>query len=247
MHRFFISPENIYDGEVRISGSEARHVERVLRLQAGDQITVFDGSGWEYTVLLTGKKGGDLIGEVMARKQVDREAGMELHLVQGIARGERMDLVIQKAAELGVHTIHPLASEYSVVQLQGERAEKKVQRWQQIAREACKQCRRNLVPRVEPIRELTAFLDRMHGEAGIMLYEDEQRMSLRTILTGTDLLERERIYVLVGPEGGFSPREVEMARQAGVTTAGLGKRILRTETAGLVACSILLYEHGELG
>lgn len=247
MHRFFIAPEQVTGNKVRISGSEARHVERVLRLQAGDEIVLFDGSGWEYTVLLTGKDNGELIGEVLARQQVDREAGLQLHLVQGMARGERMDLVIQKAAELGVYGIHPLASEHSVVQLQGERAGKKLRRWQQIAREACKQCRRNMVPQVEPIRSLTACLERMQGEAGIMLYEDEHQVSLRHLLHSTDILERERIYLLVGPEGGFSPREVEVARQAGVITAGLGKRILRTETAGLVACSILLYECGDLG
>ena len=155
---------------------------------------------------------------------------------------------IQKAVEVGVSTIYPLQCERAVVQLKGEKAQKKVNRWQVIAREACKQCRRNIIPEVKPVISFYDLLRVINTTPAIMLYENEQKLRLKKVLdTNRDNIISQGLYLIVGPEGGFSPREVETAQESGCLTAGLGPRILRTETAGIVASSLVLYEFNDLG
>ncbi len=248
MHRFFVSADRITGNRVFIETEEARHITRVLRLKAGETVTVFDGMGHEYLVELQEQEGEGLTGQVIQKLARDHEPATRLHLVQGIIKGDKMDTVIQKAVEIGVKAIYPLAAERSVVRLEGDRAARRIGRWQDIAREACKQCRRNYIPRISPVLELPALLHEMAGHPVLMLYEKEAVLGLRQYLKerGTDLKGSD-IFVLVGPEGGFSEAEVEKARNAGVATVSMGPRILRTETAGLVAAAIILYELEDLG
>lgn len=247
MHRFFVSGENIRGGRVTFDAGEFRHIERVLRLGAGDTVTVFDGSGWEYLVRLNPNTNNRLTGEVVGKDSKNREAATSLYLVQGLGKGDKMETIIQKAVEIGVKAVYPLACERSVVRLEGDKALKKVERWQEIAVEACKQCRRNVVPEIKPITEYAGFWPEMAGRRSLMLYENEQDLRLGSYLkdqepnlTGTEL------FLLVGPEGGFSSAEAEAARQHGCHTVTLGPRILRTETAGIVAAAIILYQLGDL-
>lgn len=248
VHRFFVSGENISGGRVVFDSGEAKHIERVLRLGAGDMVTIFDGSGYEYLIRLNEPGGDRLTGEVMEKDYVDRETSSRLYLVQGLCKGDKMDTIIQKAVEVGVKTIYPLACERSVVRLEGDKAVKRVERWQEIAFEACKQCRRNVVPEIKPVIELAALCQEMHGKCALMLYEKEDDLGISDYLkkNGSEMVGKE-IFLLVGPEGGFSAAEVERARQHGSSTATLGPRILRTETAGIVAASIILYQLGDLG
>ncbi|NLW90505.1 MAG: 16S rRNA (uracil(1498)-N(3))-methyltransferase [Syntrophomonadaceae bacterium] len=248
MHRFFVSGENIRAGRVVFDSGEARHIERVLRLGAGDSVMVFDGSGYEYLVRLNEQGRDRLAGEVIEKAYIDRETASSVYLVQGLGKGDKMDTIIQKAVEIGVKAVYPLACERSVVRLEGDKAVKRVERWQEIAVEACKQCRRNVVPEIKPVIELTALCQEMHGKCALMLYEKEQELGISNYLKSNEReLAGKELFLLVGPEGGFSPTEVEMARQHGCTTVTLGSRILRTETAGIVAASIILYELGDLG
>ncbi len=247
IHRFFISSQNIKGNTVSIDPEEARHIEKVLRLNTGDIVVCFDGSGREYQVRLVGRENGILTGQIIHTGLRESEPALKLYLAQGIAKGEKMDTIIQKSVEIGVCAIYPVSSDRSVVRLTEDKAEKRVQRWQSIAREACKQCRRNLIPQVMPIMNFTSLLQEIGDKPAIMLYENEDQTSLKSLLT-KQLREigGQEIFILIGPEGGFSPMEVERASQQGIYTVSLGPRILRTETAGLVAASIILYEYGDL-
>lgn len=243
MHRFFVENNHITGSQIFFPDEEARHIEKVLRLRPGQMVVVFDGSGWEYKVQLDGVQEGRLVGQVVSREYVNRESPFKIVLVQGIAKGEKMDTIIQKAVEIGVNSIQPVLTEHTVVQLDGPKVLKKTERWQTIAREACKQCRRNHVPQVLPVQDYTSFLSTLQGKPALMLYEYEHQNTLKRFLKEqTDLALQQPWYLIVGPEGGFSDREAAMSREAGVQLLSLGPRILRTETAGLVAAGIILYE-----
>jgi len=247
MHRFFISPQNIKENTVCIDQEEARHIEKVLRLTTGDIVVCFDGTGREYQVRLEGRENGILTGEIIHTGLRESEPALKLYLAQGIAKGEKMDTIIQKSVEIGVTAIYPVSCERSVVRLAGDKTEKKVHRWQTIAREACKQCRRNLIPEVMPVMNFTSLLEKIGDKPAIMLYENEDTNSLKALLQGEQFTGAKEIFILIGPEGGFSDSEVLAASRQGIVTASLGPRIQRTETAGLVAASIILYEYGDLG
>lgn len=247
MHRFFIAPENIKGDILTIGHEEARHIERVLRLKDGDMAVFFDGMGQEYQVVLQRKENAPLTGRIIYENQRESEPALNLYLVQGIARGDKMDTIVQKATEIGIKAVYPVSCERSVVRLEGEKSEKKVQRWQSIVREACKQCRRNIVPEVMPVMDFPCLLMEIANRPALMLYENEDKNSLKALLQREMYNGAAEIFILVGPEGGFSENEVLTAVKKGVVTASLGSRILRTETAGLVAASIILYEYGDLG
>lgn len=247
MRRFFIAPENIKDDTVFIGLEEARHIRTVLRLGNGDKVVFFDGTGQEYQVRLEVQANGILRGQVIHRSLRDSEPALRLYLAQGIAKGEKMGTIIQKAVEIGIDCVYPISCERSVVRLQGEKADKKVERWQTIAREACKQCRRSLVPEIKPIMNFSSLLPAIGRRPALMLYEDEAQNSLKDWLQAEVYNGVKEMFILVGPEGGFSDNEVLAAVKQGINTASLGPRILRTETAGLVAASIILYESGDLG
>ncbi len=223
-------------------------MEKVLRLRPGDIVLAFDGSGLEYQVQLTENHERRLKGKIIGKEYIDREPLTAICLVQGIAKGDKMDNIVQKAVEVGVKAIYPLACRRSVVELDDRKAGKKVSRWQEIAWEACKQCRRNKVPQVNQIRELDEVLKIIGRRPAIMLYEGETKIGLKGLLQNEgDRFAGQEIFVLVGPEGGFSNEETQAARDHGVHLVTLGPRILRTETAGLVAASLILYHFNDLG
>ncbi|NLT19556.1 MAG: 16S rRNA (uracil(1498)-N(3))-methyltransferase [Syntrophomonadaceae bacterium] len=248
MHRFYVAEDQILGEQVRFSKTELHHIEKVLRLMPDDEIIIFDGSGKEYLVVLKPLAEGELGGIILQQTVANREPVLKINLVQAIAKGEKMDLIIQKAVELGVSKITPVLTDRTVVKLFGDKAEKKQQRWQSIAREACKQCRRNQIPEVFSIINLGEYLNDCTGETGIMLYETEPRQPIRTVFDNlkANIMASGQLNLLVGPEGGFSPPEAELAQRNGFVLTGLGPRILRTETAALVALSILFYESGDL-
>lgn len=248
MRRFFAPPEHFRAEKVRLAGEEAHHLRRVLRLGPGAQVYVFDGQGREYQVEIEGWEGDAVLGRILAEVTPVPEAPLELTLAQGLAKGDKLELVIQKATEIGVQAVVPLHTGRSVVRPSGRDGERAA-RWERVAREAAKQCRRARVPRVEPITPLPALGERFHEyDAVLLLWEEERTRRLKEALhelrtQGTC----RRLLILIGPEGGFLPAEVELAVAGGALPVSLGPRILRTETAGLVAASIVLYELGDLG
>ncbi len=244
LHRFFVAPENIQGQLAIIDKEESRHIRRVLRLKAGDKLILFDGSGYEYQALLLEEGKAGLTAQIIERSNQE-EQPLKLCLVQGIAKGDKMDSIIQKASEIGVAMIYPLETQHTVVRLQGDKADKRVERWQHIAREACKQCRRNIIPQIKPVMGIEQLYQEIGEDPALLCYEKEEDNGLRQVLNSikAEVLAKGRLFVVIGPEGGFSEIEVERALKQGLKTASLGPRILRTETAGLVASAIIMYEY----
>lgn len=219
----------------------ANHVGRVLRMQAGELLELFDGSNHIYPAKITqaGKKSVEV--EILSCESADRESPLKIHLGQVISRGERMEFTIQKSVELGVTVITPLWSERCGVKLDGERMEKKIQQWQKIAISACEQCGRNIVPEIRPMMKLQDWC----AEQDDMLKLNLHPRATYSIKTLPNIPEAG-VRLLIGSEGGLSPQEIALTEQQGFTDILLGKRILRTETAALVAISALQVCFGDL-
>jgi len=224
--RFHV-PQLLAEGmRLALPAAAAHHAARVLRLRSGEAVTLFNGQGGEYAARIAAIGKRDVEVEIGRHDPVERESPLTVTLAQAISSGERMDLTIQKAVELGVTCIVPVESERCMVRLQGERAEKRVAHWQQVAISACEQCGRNRIPEVRMILSLDAWLA---AEAS-----DAQRWVL---LPGTHTALRELprpqqpVELLVGPEGGFTDNETEAMRRRGYQPVRLGPRVLRTETA----------------
>lgn len=226
--RFYCPEILAQDGTAELPEQAAHHAARVLRLQLGDRVVVFNGRGGEGEARIADIGKRNVTVEIVAWHDIERESPLQVLLAQAISAGEKMDFTLQKAVELGVGAIRPLASERSVVRLSGERAEKRVAHWQGVVVAACEQCGRNRVPEVAPIRPLLDWLPEQ-GEPGLrlMLAPDAE--------TGLHDLTKPSasVTLLIGPEGGFSPAETEAARRLGFTPVRLGARVLRTETAAL--------------
>jgi 16S rRNA (uracil1498-N3)-methyltransferase len=224
-----------------IGGDAANHITRVLRLERGDPLTVFDGRGGEYAARIEEFRKGAVIVSVEDPSTVTRESPLSLTLAQGVSRGERMDWVVQKATELGVSRIIPVLTERTVVKLDAKQAERKLLHWQGIATAACEQSGRDRIPSVDAPLDLAAFL------GGV-----DPRMT-RVLLSPTGSLrvaELARpdagIVVLIGPEGGLAETEQRAALATGFTAVRMGPRVLRTETAAVAALTLLQHRFGDL-
>ncbi len=226
-----------------LGSEQARYVGRVLRLRSGDALTVFDGNGGEYpaNVVTITKQALELnVGEYSSRST---ESPLRIRLLQGISRGERMDIVVQKATELGVHRISPILTEFSVVKLEPERAAKRVAHWTKVAASACEQSGRNESPLIDTPATLYEVLDDENSQHGLRLVLDPcAKQSLPSISRPEGY-----VTVLIGPEGGLSDKEQERAQLAGFAAVSFGPRILRTETAALAAITCLQSMFGDLG
>ncbi|WP_237067711.1 16S rRNA (uracil(1498)-N(3))-methyltransferase [Microbulbifer guangxiensis] len=229
--------------EVTLDEGASRHLVKVLRLQPGRPLVLFDGHGGEYEAELSeaGKRARVRVGEF---RDQERESPLVLTLAIGISRGDRFDWVIQKATELGVALIQPLFTERCEVKLSGDRLQKKLGHWRQIAISACEQCARNRVPELLEPQKLPQFLHRSGEECLRLVLHHRTDVSLRQ-------LERERgrpesVLLLVGPEGGLSALEIDSALDRGFAPLRLGPRVLRTETAPVAALSVLQYQWGDL-
>jgi 16S rRNA (uracil1498-N3)-methyltransferase len=244
MHRFAIAPERIDGRQVTFDRAETRHIARVLRLGPGDLVLATDGQGHEYTVRVD-TLGSAATGTVLDVSQRSTESPLALTLLQGIAKGDRMERIIRAGTELGVSRIVPVFTARTVVGLEAGRATERTSRWQRIAREAAKQCGRSVVPEVMGPRPLDQALE-VGDPAGlrICLWEEERR-ALGAVLHGAPGRVRA-VALLVGPEGGLTSVEVDHARAQGWEVAGLGPRILRTETASLAAIALTEAVLGDL-
>lgn len=217
--------------------SQARHAVRALRLKVGEEIVLFNGDGAEYRAAIERATGDGLVVQVRDVQAVDRETDLPVTLAQGVSSGERMDFTLQKAVELGVAAIQPLATSRSIVHLDAERATKRLAHWQAVVVAACEQCGRNRVPRVEPLRAIDAWT------RGLTVEPPGAVRLLLSPRAPTGLRDRERpaggIVLLAGPEGGLAPEEERDALKAGFSAVRLGPRVLRTETAALAALAAL--------
>ena len=239
--RLFVSGPLAVGATIELPAAETHHALHALRLVIGDAVTLFDGRGGEYGGVLAqaGKRTASVT--VDAHHAVEREAPLRITLAQGLSSGDRMDYTVQKAVELGVTALQPIAAARSVVHLSAERAAKRLLHWQQIALHACEQCGRNRVPAVAPVQRLTtwlASLPRLSGEARLLLQPEAPR-TLRDVALPTSAM------LAVGPEGGFDADECRALAVAGFVAVRLGPRVLRTETAGAAALAAMLAHWGD--
>jgi len=218
--------------EVELPSRAAHHVG-VLRLRAEDPIALFNGSGGEYECALVRVTREGVRARVIAWRDRERESALRITLAQGLASGERMDLVLQKATELGVCAIQPVAAERSVVRLSDERADRRLAHWRNLVVAACEQCGRNRLPEVRPVATLGEFLAGVEDGPLRLLLSPAGTLRLR------DLSPAAQVTLLIGPEGGLSEAEENRAMQAGFAAARLGPRVLRTETAPIAAIAAL--------
>ena len=232
MPRFYLPTALAPHTTLNLPDNIIRHIH-VLRLNAGDSITLFNGTGNDFdaTLQAIGKRHAEC--HIHAQRQPENESPLAITLVQAISSGERMDFTLQKSVELGVHAIQPMISERCVVRLSGDRAEKRVQRWQDIVIAACEQSGRSIVPTVLPIVSFSDYLRQMPPELHLM-------MSLRRAQALRDIAPvPQTLRLMIGPEGGWTPAEEQAALDAGVQTITLGKRVLRTETAAMAAMAAM--------
>ena len=223
---------------VDLCESAARHAVRVLRLREGDALTLFDGRGGEYAARIS-RSGRDAVCvDVLQWRDSECESPVDVTLVQALQAGEKMDFTVQKAVELGVGRIVPVAAQRSVVRLEGDRARKRVAHWQAVAVSACEQCGRNRVPQIDELVSLQQWLRLPVAGMEVLRVTLDPRAT-QTFDTMPRTGEDARIELLIGAEGGLSPEEMELARQAGYRGVRLGPRVLRTETAGLAALAAI--------
>ena len=214
-----------------LSEDGANHVGRVLRMQPGEHLELFDGSNHIYQAV-----------EILSQQFDDRESPLSIHLGQVISRGERMEFTIQKSVELGVNVITPLWSERCGVKLDSDRMEKKIQQWQKIAIAACEQCGRNKIPEIRPLMKLQQWCAEQDDTLKLNLHPRATH-SIRTL----PAIPAAGVRLLIGSEGGLSPQEIAQTEQQGFVEVLLGKRVLRTETAAMAAITALQVCFGDLG
>lgn len=238
--RIFCESTLKLDATITLSPKASNHVLRVLRLKPGAPLILFDGSGGEYNAELIALKQSLVTVAIKEFQAKNVESPFKIHLIQGIPRGEKMEYVIQKSTELGVDKITPIFTERCNVKLSSERLYKKQQHWQQIAISACEQCGRNYIPTIaNAVNLLTALTQKTSGPKLILAHKTEQTLAVITQKPTT-------ATILIGPEGGLSATEIQLAQQHDYQPIKLGPRILRTETAALVAIAALQTKWGDL-
>jgi len=233
--RIFVPVELAADSEIVLPAQAGEHLTRVLRLEAGAPFTIFNGQGGEYSAVLGARSGKNVMARLGRRDTVERESALAITLLQGVARGERMDLIVQKATELGVSRIVPVLAERSVVKVDEKQRERKLEHWRSIAVSACEQCGRNRVPEVNVPTALGDAIAALPAGGLRCLLAADGDESLATAARGAG----PGLVLLIGPEGGLADNERRFAGAHGFTAYRLGPRILRTETAGLAALAAL--------
>ena len=244
MPRFFIRQNQIDNNKIRILGDDAHHISYSLRMAVGESVTVCDMQGVEYDCKIESFSEGEVILAIEDSRASENEPKITIRLFQALPKGDKLDSVIQKSVECGVYEIVPFESERCIVKIKGDAEDKKTARRQRIAEEAAKQSGRSVIPTVSRSVSFGEMI-KMASESDVTLfcYEGDGTLPLGKILKDIDLEKRGRdfeVSVVIGSEGGFSLAEVERARQAGFVLAGLGKRILRTETAPIFVLSTLV-------
>ena len=241
MPRFFVDPAAICDGEITVSGDDARHIARSLRMAVGDEVTVCDGGGTEYLCRLSKIRDEECTADIISSEKSRAEAAHRITLYMAYPKGDKLETVVQKSVELGAHRIVPFESERCIKRPTPEKAEKQTARLQRIADEAAKQCGRAILPEVSnPLSYSEMIKHAAESELAIFCYEGEGALSLKKILEG-HASAPSSISVVVGSEGGFSEAEAAEAERAGMIIANLGPRILRCETAPSYCLSAISY------
>lgn len=241
MHHFFVSPQQVNEGKIEIRGNDVNHIKNVLRMRIGEELQVSDGTEHLYLCEIAEVSSEQVIALVKETQVSEAELPSRLYLFQGLPKSDKMELIIQKAVELGAYEIIPVATKRAVVRLDEKKAAKKVERWQSIAEGGAKQSGRTVIPKVGEVMSFKEAV-RFAKELDIMLIPYELAEGMQDTKTAIESVKPgQSVGVFIGPEGGFEEDEVAHAMENGAKAISLGKRILRTETAGLTTLSILMY------
>ena len=241
MHHFFVTPDQVRDGRIYIDGSDVNHIKNVLRMRNGETLKISDGNNKKYLCQIETMTSDEVCALIMEEQSQNTELPSRIVLFQGLPKGDKMELIVQKAVELGAYEIVPVATRRAVVKLDAKKASKKVERWNSIAESGAKQSGRNVIPKVTDVMSFKeAVLYAKKLDVVLIPYELAEGMpKTREIISG--IKPGQSIGVFIGPEGGFEAEEVAFAMHEGAAPVTLGKRILRTETAGLTTLSVLMY------
>lgn len=241
MHHFFVTPEQVKESMIYIEGSDVNHIKNVLRMKVGEELHISDGNNKKYLCEIADLSAEEIQVSIKEELCSDTELPSKIYLFQGLPKSDKMEMIVQKAVELGVYEIIPVATKRAVVKLDDKKAAKKVERWNSISEGGAKQSGRNVIPKVQNVmsyKEAMQYAKKL--DVVLIPYElaegmDETRQIIEAIQPG------QSVGIFIGPEGGFETEEVEYAISQGAKAITLGKRILRTETAGLTTLSILMY------
>ncbi len=243
MHCFYCEPGNVAEKQITITGTDVNHIKNVLRMRIGEELMVCDGTGMEYTCRILDFPAGEVALSILKAEKASTELPVRLKLYQGLPKKDKMELIIQKAVELGAVEIIPVMTKRCIVKLEDDKKEaKKLERWQAIAESAAKQSGRGILPTVSRVLHYKEAVKKASAE-GMTLIPYELAEGMKSLKeAAAEASKQQVVSVFIGPEGGFEEAEVEFAGENGVIPVSLGKRILRTETAGFTTLSILMYE-----
>ncbi|WP_046226886.1 16S rRNA (uracil(1498)-N(3))-methyltransferase [Paenibacillus dauci] len=254
MQRYFVPAQQFSEHEVTITGDDARHIIRVMRSQEGDKLIACDGNQLDVLAEISSMDEGVVTARIMERLEQLSEATVQVTIAQSLPKGDKMETVIQKCTELGAAVFVPFLSERTVVQYDSRKEEKRIQRWSKIAKEAAEQSHRSRIPQIgQPLSWKQLLATFAQYDLICFCYEKENGSQLRDVVQpfAAGLQQKPdtaaQVLIVVGPEGGFAEQEVEAAEQHGAVPTGLGRRILRTETAAMTALACIMYETGEMG
>lgn len=244
MQRFFVEPYQVEEEKhlIHITGTDVNHIKNVLRMKTGEEVWISDGGEKEYRCQIENMDAEEVLLHIIYAQEPDYELPNRIYLFQGLPKADKMELIIQKAVELGAFAVVPVETKRCVVKLDAKKSQKKVARWQQIAESAAKQSKRMLIPQVHEVMSYKQALEfAAQMDVCLIPYELAKGMKkTREVLS--QIKPGQSIGIFIGPEGGFEEKEVEMAMQAGAHAITLGRRILRTETAGLAILSVLMFQ-----
>lgn len=245
MYHFFAEHENIRDTYIEIVGSDVNHLKNVLRFKEGDNLLISSGDNVDYICHISEMYDDKIIALIDSIDNVGKELPSKVYLFQGLPKGDKMELIIQKMTELGVHQIIPVAMKRSVVKLDSKKEGNKIKRWNLIAESAAKQSKRSIIPEITGVcgfKEAIEFADSL--DVKLLPYECADGMS-KTKNIINNIKKGQSVAIFIGPEGGFDIEELEFAKERGFEIITLGRRILRTETAGMMLMSVLMYNFEE--
>ena len=246
MPKFFVPHEKITDTQIIIDTEDVSHITRVLRLGEGDTVTVCDSKGTDYEAKITETAPKQIICKILSKRDSVSEPNIKVTLFQGLPKASKMEYIIQKTTELGINEIVPVKLSRCVVKIDNKKDEaKKLDRWQKISESAAKQSGRGIVPEIKPIMTLDEVISKSKDfDMFFVPYECEEQKTLREVLLSKK--DIKTVGFVIGPEGGFDPSETEKLISSGIPTITLGKRILRTETAGEAVLAMIMYEIGDI-
>lgn len=242
MYHFFVEPDQIEEERITILGEDVNHIGNVLRMKPGEKVLISAEGEMDRLCGIEEIRRDEVICRILEVRKENNELPARIHLYQGLPKSDKMELIIQKAVELGAYRIVPVSTKNTVVKLDAKKAESKVKRWNAIALAAAKQSKRSVIPEVAPVISFGQALEEVKGfDLKLIPYENADGMAKTRELLGKAAPGQD-IAVFIGPEGGFDPGEIEKAKDAGTEPVTLGKRILRTETAGLCILSALMMQ-----